>query len=212
MTGEGKLSGGLRAGRRRGACRGRGSLRRVPASPTGRLWHESRRRPGVRPPPVTPAGTRVEMFTPRPALCLGPSSGQARPLSDPAPLSGPLPLPGPALGPRLSSGHVPYWAPPPCLGPLRGFCPVPKGISTRLPAPLPTLTGPNPSPGAPAFLPTPTQHLHTVDVHLQLQLFHRLPGLRYLGHVVGHGCGGDRVKSRRESGRRGRLGQSWVPR
>lgn len=58
-------SGGLRAGRRRGACLGRGSLRRVPASPAGHLWRESRRRPGARPLPATPAGTQGKMSTPQ---------------------------------------------------------------------------------------------------------------------------------------------------
>lgn len=125
--GRGKLSGRLRAGRKRGACRGRGSLRRVPASPAGHLWRASRRRPGARPPPATPAGARgMSVLRPRPRLLPGPA---------PSPL------------PPCPSGHAP------CPSPSPGSSPVPKGIFPR--APPPTAPGPDPSPGAPAFLPPP---------------------------------------------------------
>lgn len=51
--------GGLREGRKKASCRGRGSRRRGPGSPAGRPWHASRRRPGARPPPETPVGATV---------------------------------------------------------------------------------------------------------------------------------------------------------
>lgn len=131
-----KLSGGLRAGRRRGACLGRGSLRRVPASPAGHLWRESRRRPGARPLPATPASTqRGDVHAPpRPCLghapCLGPAPAWAPPLVGPVPLSGPAPVSGPS--------H--YQAPP--LGPTPGVAlpllgPSPLSSRSSPPTPLP---------------------------------------------------------------------------
>lgn len=153
LAGEGKRSGRLRAGCKRAACRGRDSLRPVPASPAGRLWHASRRRPVAPPLPAIPAGARV-MFTPRPA------QGLAR---------CPDPSPGPALFGRGSSP------------------------ASEAPGPLPTTPGQNPALSS-RLPPISTRHLQAVDVHFQLQLFHRLAGLRDLGHVVGHGCCGEGVK------------------
>lgn len=115
MAGEGKLSGRLRAGCKRGACRGRDSLRPVPASPAGRLWHASRRRPVAPPPPAIPAGARG-MFTPRPA-------------------QGPAPCPDPSPGPALFGGDL---TPPPRLrAPLPITPGQNPGLSSRLP-PIPT--------------------------------------------------------------------------
>lgn len=176
LTGVGKLSGRLRAGRKRGACRGMGSLRRVPASPAGRLWRAFRRRPGARPQPATPAGAGGVHAPPPGTAPAG--SGPLRPR--------PGSLPGPALFRR---------------GPSHCGC-----------GPHPNTAPRKPRPRTRAFLPASTRHLHAIDVHLQLQLFHRLAGLRDLGHVVGHGCGGEGVKSRAGAGQTRRLGQVWVPR
>lgn len=135
-----------------------------------------------------------------PASCPVPSSHSAPSHTGPSP----CPTPTLVLAPPLSCPLL-VLAPPPVLPrpsswPLRLPCPAPcpalfPGASLHYGS-RPTQPGTDRRPRIPALLPTLTQHLHAVDVHLQLQLFHRLAGLGNLGHVVGHGRGGEGVKRR----------------
>lgn len=120
----------------------------------------------------------------------------APPLSDPT---------RPCLGPRPLPPAPPLARAPPRvqLSSERDLTPQP-----RAPGPTPDSAGCRRSPRLP--LPQ-TPHLHAVDVHFQLQLLHRLAGFRDLGHVVGHGCDWQGVKSRWEWGRRGQARGVWGP-
>lgn len=148
LAGEGRLSGRLRAGRRRGACRGKGSLRPAPASPEGHLWRASRRRPAAPRPPATPVGAG-RRSTPRPAPGPRPQLGQVprTPPRDPAPSSRPLPLlepprlsrPSPGLSPgpaRVGRGCFPQA--PGRTADLARFRPGPESPPSPHPDPAPS--------------------------------------------------------------------------
>lgn len=143
----------------------------------------------------------------RPAPRRRPRSG---PYPSPIPVRGPLPDPAPpASGPAPHPDLSPRPNPSRCPAPPQASAPVQTSSQGALTRPHPEAPGPTPndsrfrrSPEPPASS-TPRQHLHALDVHFQLQLLHRLAGLRDLGHVVGHGCGGEGVKGRQGAGAEG---------
>lgn len=97
-------------------------------------------------------------------------------LTRPGLVPGSVQIPAPCPD-HASTGHAPR---------PESHLPIPPQLQA------PPSTEPNRRPST--YFPHRSMHLHAIDVHLQLQLLHRLAGLSDLGHVVGHGCSRKGVK------------------